>query len=172
MDRVLETERRTGSWYQIVKPVMGPDSRHRPSYRSFEKRRNVALVMVLVVRSRVPSCVTLVWVWIHETERTGKTSVVPRFTTVDTIPIYGFGHSKNGVTGNLYVRIDEREVEGFERKGRNVHHRVTIPLMNALLGYPFSFQHLDGEIVTVEYRVSFVRTNVTCWWRRVSIKRG
>lgn len=52
--------------------------------------------------------------------------------------------------GNLVVELRVLRHEYFERDGDDLKMRLRIPLVDALVGFKTSFEHLDGRIVPIE----------------------
>lgn len=98
-------------------------------------------------RNMCSDCVGMGYIKIHER----VSIVVPPHTLDDVIVVRGLGHHINGEKGDLQVSVVQRDYEGYSRSGRNIHHHMTIPLITALMGYPFHVKHLAGESILVEF---------------------
>lgn len=64
--------------------------------------------------------------------------------------LYGEGDEGPGImAGDLYVRIIIDKHPIFKRKGADLYIQKKISLLEALTGFNFEFEHLDGEKVKV-----------------------
>ena len=63
----------------------------------------------------------------------------------------GEGNHEPGVPpGDLIVELAEKEDPNFERRGQDLVHKHKINLLEALTGYKFALQHLDGRTLIIE----------------------
>ena len=53
---------------------------------------------------------------------------------------------RGGPAGDLYVEIRVKSNNQFERDGRDLHSRLSISYLKALLGGKVNFETLDGEV--------------------------
>lgn len=63
----------------------------------------------------------------------------------------GEGNHEPGVPpGDLIVELAEKQDPNFERRGQDLVHKRKINLLEALTGYKFLLEHLDGRTLVVE----------------------
>lgn len=63
------------------------------------------------------------------------------------LKLKGRGRTSTGLPkGDLYLKIDVRVPEGYERKGKDIYQTVSIDLYTALLGGEITVQTLDGKV--------------------------
>lgn len=53
--------------------------------------------------------------------------------------------------GDIILILQEKEHEVFQREGNDLHMTHKIGLVEALCGFQFTFQHLDGRHIVVKY---------------------
>ena len=90
----------------------------------------------------------------------GLTEVVEKQVTVDLMPGAKDGdkivfeeatdESPGMRTGDLVVKIRALRHEFFTREGIDLRMTMKIPLVDALLGFETTVEHLDGRIVKIE----------------------
>ena len=59
----------------------------------------------------------------------------------------------NTVPGDVVVSIEVKPHEEFELKGYHLLRKHTITLQESLTGFTYSFKHLDGRVIFVQYDV-------------------
>jgi len=64
------------------------------------------------------------------------------------LKLKGKGQSSQtgGTKGDLYIKVNVREPEGFERRGTNIYQKVSLDLYTAILGGELTAQTLNGKI--------------------------
>lgn len=64
------------------------------------------------------------------------------------LKLKGKGHEgrQGGVKGDLYLKVRVREPEGFERRGNDIHQKVSMDLYTALLGGSLTAETLQGRV--------------------------
>lgn len=58
----------------------------------------------------------------------------------------GQDSQRGGTKGDLYLKVNVIEPEGFERKGNNIYQKVPLDLYTAVLGGELTAQTLNGKI--------------------------
>lgn len=62
------------------------------------------------------------------------------------LPGKGHASTRGGQKGDLYLKVNVKEPEGFERRGKNIIQKVPVDLYKALLGGELTVQTLDGKV--------------------------
>jgi DnaJ-class molecular chaperone len=66
----------------------------------------------------------------------------------ENIVIQGKGHIIDGISGDIRIIIQVINQSPFQRNGLELIYKKTISLKEALLGFSFDLQHLNGKIYT------------------------
>ena len=64
------------------------------------------------------------------------------------LKLSGKGHrsAQSGRKGDLYLKVNVEEPEGFERKGKNIIQKVPLDLYKAMLGGELTVETLEGKV--------------------------
>lgn len=86
-----------------------------------------------------------------ETEEVDLTlDILPGMKDGDEIKFQGIADEQVGhLPGDLIFKIRQAHHPYFQRQGNNLHMTMEIPLMDALVGFRRTFEHLDGHTVEV-----------------------
>jgi len=69
----------------------------------------------------------------------------------------GEGDQEPGITpGDIIIVLQQKEDSRFRREGNDLHMEHTINLLEALVGFQFTVQHLDGRLLLVKSNVGEV----------------
>lgn len=113
--------------------------------------RQVGMGMVQQVQRRCPNCNGEGYLYKKKKERKVLEVLIEKgMKHKQKIVFNGMGEEKPNVeTGNLNIVIDEKEHPVFKRKGADLLVKKTVSLNEALCGFEWKIEHLDGRDLIV-----------------------
>ncbi len=84
---------------------------------------------------------------VHKKEETIEIAVPAGINNGEMIRMTGMGEAvAHGQTGDLYIKVNVRPHKTFKRDGSNLVMDLEVKLSDAILGFPYKLQTLDGEM--------------------------